>query len=558
MTDRVDIDALLISALYGELTPAEEARLAAHLESHPADRTALADLSETRTAIRESRILSVQFDPPQSVSALLLQEAARRAPRPEREAMGWFHRFTRSFLIHPAMAAAAMFVVVVGVAGTMYMRRGDQFAETAAPVAGPEEARAQAIDKDKASAVAAAAQAENAPAVAAQAQAHTGQVSDDKNRGVAGEPDSRAGSDSYRVGLEESPGQPAPPATAATPPMEQVAQDDRQAPAGRARASTIASSDNERDDEANEAKRGEAKERPLDLPAKPAAPMPAKVATKGNAGIELRSPEMMPKDLDNEADRKAVKVAKKDAARRDLGDTDTGRDRVSKFSDDKLAQAPGAAPAGGGGATAVPGMMPQQNHAAASGPAADPAPAIASNAATGSSTGSSVGAKSKAPAKPTPRPAPPQGIAQSSQPPPLAPPPAPTAAAEPPSLQRDNRRLADKTALGDAKPTEPKAEKADKPAEDKALIDWAQKQRDQVLAFVKSNNCRAAANAAVAIYNRVPGYYTANIETDRLIKPCIAYVNTEREREDRSRAAMKRANAADSPPAAAPAPPARK
>jgi anti-sigma factor RsiW len=121
MVDRTDIDALLISALYGELTPADEARLTAHLESHPADRTALADLTQTRAAVRDSRILAVQLDPPPSVSTLLLREAARRAPRPREEA-GWFLRFTRSFMAHPAMAAAAMLVFVVGVAGTIYAR----------------------------------------------------------------------------------------------------------------------------------------------------------------------------------------------------------------------------------------------------------------------------------------------------------------------------------------------------------------------------------------------------------------------------------------------------
>ena len=36
-----ELDALLVGALYGELGPADEARLAAHLESHPTDRTAL-------------------------------------------------------------------------------------------------------------------------------------------------------------------------------------------------------------------------------------------------------------------------------------------------------------------------------------------------------------------------------------------------------------------------------------------------------------------------------------------------------------------------------------
>ena len=129
MADRPDIDALLISALYGELTPAEETRLAAHLESHPADRNVLDSLTQARDAVRESRFLQLQFEPPQAVSALLLQEAARRAPKatPEQKE-GWFARFVRSFAAHPAMAAAAMLVVVVGVA-TIATRRGGEFAK---------------------------------------------------------------------------------------------------------------------------------------------------------------------------------------------------------------------------------------------------------------------------------------------------------------------------------------------------------------------------------------------------------------------------------------------
>src|SRR5262245_30437376 len=110
--DRQDIDALLIGALYGELTPADEARLAAHLESHPADRGALDDLRNARQAVRESRFFELQLDPPQAVSALLLQEAHRRAPKVSAkdhdEKQSWFFRFTRVFLAHPAMAAAAM------------------------------------------------------------------------------------------------------------------------------------------------------------------------------------------------------------------------------------------------------------------------------------------------------------------------------------------------------------------------------------------------------------------------------------------------------------------
>jgi len=139
MIDPKDIDALLIGALYSELTPADEARLAAHLDSHPTDRSALDGLRFTREAVRESRILAVQLDPPQAISALLLQEAHRRAPKvvPLRERAsdeGWFARFVRSFAAHPAMAAAAMLVLVLGIGGIMYKRHGaNQFAESAAP-----------------------------------------------------------------------------------------------------------------------------------------------------------------------------------------------------------------------------------------------------------------------------------------------------------------------------------------------------------------------------------------------------------------------------------------
>jgi hypothetical protein len=138
MVDRQDIDALLISALYGELTPADEARLTAHLESHPGDKSALADLTRTRATVRESRFLTVQLEPPQAVSAMLLQEATRNrkvavvAVEPPKES--WFQRFVRSFAAHPAMAAAAMLVIVVGFAGAMWLRKGDTgFADQQAP-----------------------------------------------------------------------------------------------------------------------------------------------------------------------------------------------------------------------------------------------------------------------------------------------------------------------------------------------------------------------------------------------------------------------------------------
>ena len=125
---------------------------------------------------------------------------------------------------------------------------------------------------------------------------------------------------------------------------------------------------------------------------------------------------------------------------------------------------------------------------------------------------------------------------------------------------RDSRRLADKTApQADAKigaKTEAKTEtdaktdaKTEEPAEGKALLGWAQRQHEQVIALVKSNNCRAAASTATEIYNRAPEYYAANVATDRSVKPCLQYLTSERQREDRLRAA-KRANAANATDAA--------
>jgi hypothetical protein len=132
-----ELDALLVGALYGELGPADEARLAAHLESHPTDRTALDDLRSMRKTLVDSRFFELHFDPPPSVSAMLVQEAARRAPRKVETGDGWFMRLARSFASHPAMAAAAMLVVVVGVAGTLYMKQGADLARPSVATSEP-------------------------------------------------------------------------------------------------------------------------------------------------------------------------------------------------------------------------------------------------------------------------------------------------------------------------------------------------------------------------------------------------------------------------------------
>ena len=184
MVDRQDIDALLVSALYGELTPADEARLAAHLESHPADRATLDDLKTARAAVKQSRIFETQAEPPQAISAMLLQEAHRRAPKPSRvrdegERESWFARFARSFFAHPAMAAAAMLVLVVGAAAIIHNRKGgDEMSVQSAPSAAGENDKQLDIDHPGQGAAPAAAPAE-APTGGAMGSASMGVALDE-------------------------------------------------------------------------------------------------------------------------------------------------------------------------------------------------------------------------------------------------------------------------------------------------------------------------------------------------------------------------------------------
>lgn len=126
MADRQDIDALLIGALYGELDADERARLDAHLASHPQDRSALEGLRSTRALLREADlpVSMAVAEPSPAITAMLLQEAARRAPAPA--ARGGFLAFLASllkpFAASPALSAAAALVLVGGAAGLLYSK----------------------------------------------------------------------------------------------------------------------------------------------------------------------------------------------------------------------------------------------------------------------------------------------------------------------------------------------------------------------------------------------------------------------------------------------------
>jgi hypothetical protein len=125
MLDRQDIDALLMGALYGELSPTESTRLEEHLSAHPQDRMVLDGLSRARQAVKDSLVLALQAEPPAKVSAMLMQEAARRAPAPRAQRAGFFAKLV-ALMRHPAFAAVAVIVLIAAVGGTVFRKSGDR------------------------------------------------------------------------------------------------------------------------------------------------------------------------------------------------------------------------------------------------------------------------------------------------------------------------------------------------------------------------------------------------------------------------------------------------
>jgi hypothetical protein len=367
MVDRQDIDALLIGSLYGELSSADEARLLAHLESHPADRGVLESLGRAREAVRASRIFEVQLEPAQSVSARLLQEAARRAPR-QADSEGWFARLRRSFLMHPAMAAAAMFVVVVGVAGTMYMRKGDHFA--APDISAPQNAerargaapasesadpvvRSYGMEPSEAPSPAVTSKLESAPIRAKDAPgaAATGTAQDRRDAGRYGDVGS------YRVGVADSEGQPS----------EAQKKSAEQGGNTASKADTAA---------AEPAARPEPKAEKAKVP--PAA---------GPGMLEVTTPRRMPKDLDEERPKQEAK----------------GRAQVDDLQPTTPPPPPAPAPAADAGdelakrgnaqsrpAVRAPDVMPAAPAAAKPQSAAGGMPSAGAGAATGNADDKSV------------------------------------------------------------------------------------------------------------------------------------------------------------------------
>ena len=124
-----DIDALMMDWLYGELDPQNAQSFSSHLEDCSRCHTELAAFERTRELVGELP----SEEPPSAVSAILIREAATRATPQKEESKGgilaWLSKLVQP-LQHPALAAVATLVLVAGVAGTFYLRDGDdQFVE---------------------------------------------------------------------------------------------------------------------------------------------------------------------------------------------------------------------------------------------------------------------------------------------------------------------------------------------------------------------------------------------------------------------------------------------
>jgi hypothetical protein len=121
-SSEAEIDAMMVDWLYEELDPAEADRFEQHLQSHPEARAEADALKRTRAAF--SDLHEEDVEPPHSLTAILMHEAARAAAPKETlwtRLVGLF----QPIVLHPAASAMATVVVLVGVAGALYLRHGN-------------------------------------------------------------------------------------------------------------------------------------------------------------------------------------------------------------------------------------------------------------------------------------------------------------------------------------------------------------------------------------------------------------------------------------------------
>ena len=124
----------LVALLYGELDDGAAVRARQQIDDDPALTEHMAALSRVRELFRE---LDDQ-EPPSRISAQLLAQAAAAAPARRHSDAGestpglWarLSRWFEPILRHPSLAAAASLVLIAGVAGALYLRKGDELTRT--------------------------------------------------------------------------------------------------------------------------------------------------------------------------------------------------------------------------------------------------------------------------------------------------------------------------------------------------------------------------------------------------------------------------------------------
>ena len=122
--NNVDLDGLMMDWLYDELSPSDKVRFEREVAEHPERMADAQALARTRGLVSSLP----EVEPPPSLSAILLQEAAKHAKpaRAKTESRGffaWFGALFQQMALHPGFAAAASLVLIAGVAGTLYVTR---------------------------------------------------------------------------------------------------------------------------------------------------------------------------------------------------------------------------------------------------------------------------------------------------------------------------------------------------------------------------------------------------------------------------------------------------
>jgi len=138
-----DIDALMMDWLYQELEPSQAGPFDDHVAGCPRCQGELEAMKRTRAALRDLP----EAEPPASITAILMHEAARKAPTAvavepaggggRRGLFGWLSGLFMPISQHPAAAALATLVLVAGVAGALYVRGEHRVAEPRTDSAAP-------------------------------------------------------------------------------------------------------------------------------------------------------------------------------------------------------------------------------------------------------------------------------------------------------------------------------------------------------------------------------------------------------------------------------------